>query len=103
MKSIVLNGIKKLELREVPKPQLKSKFDVMLKIAAVGICGSDIHYFTEGRIGDQVVQYPFTIGHECTAIVEEIGSEVTRVKPGDHVVIDPLVSCGKCPQCLNGR
>jgi L-iditol 2-dehydrogenase len=103
MKSIVLTGIRKMELRDVPKPQLKGDTDVLLKISVVGICGSDIHYYSTGRIGDQVVKYPFTIGHECSAVVEAVGSRVTQVKPGDRVAIDPAVSCHKCDQCLNGR
>lgn len=103
MKSIVLTGIQKMEICEVSKPQVKNKTEVLLKLCTVGVCGSDIHYYTTGKIGNQVVQYPFTIGHECAAIVEEVGSQVSRVKPGDRVAIDPAVSCQKCDQCLNGR
>jgi len=103
MKSIVLTGIQKMEIREVSKPQIRNKTDVLLKLNVVGVCGSDIHYYTTGKIGNQVVQYPFTIGHECAAIVKEVGSQVSRVEPGDRVAIDPAVSCQKCDQCLNGR
>lgn len=103
MKAVVLTGIRQMEMQNVPNPKLTKDTDVLLKVAAVGVCGSDIHYYTEGRIGDQVVRYPFTVGHECTAIVEKIGSGVTRVKSGDHVVVDPAVVCGNCPQCLVGR
>ncbi len=70
---------------------------------AVGICGSDIHYFKSGRIGDQIVQYPWITGHECAAIVAEVGTAVKTLKAGDAVVIDPLVACGKCDQCVAGR
>ncbi len=79
------------------------KNQVLLKMAAVGICGSDIHYYKKGRIGDQVIQYPFTIGHECSAVVETVGKEVTSLKPGDPVVVEPQISCGRCSQCLIGR
>lgn len=103
MKAAVLTGIRKIEVREVPDPQLRNETDVLLKIGVAGLCGSDIHYYIAERIGDQVVQYPFTPGHECAAVVEKVGSSVRRVKPGDRVAIDPAVSCGKCDQCLEGR
>jgi L-iditol 2-dehydrogenase len=103
VKAVVLTGIRRLELHEVPKPPLKKPNDILLKIASVGICGSDIHYYREGRIGDQVIQYPFTIGHECTAVVEAIGSAVKELKPGNRVVIEPQIACGCCSQCKTGR
>jgi L-iditol 2-dehydrogenase len=103
MKAAVLTGIKKIELCDVPIPPLKNKTDVLLKVKVVGLCGSDIHYYSKGRIGDQVVQYPFSVGHECAAVVEKTGKEVTQVKPGDPVVVDPAVSCGECDQCSKGR
>ena len=103
MKAAVLTGLLEIELRDVPDPVQKSDTDVLLKMAAVGVCGSDIHYYTKGRIGDQIVQYPFIVGHEGSAIVKEVGNRVTRVKSGDPVVFDPLVVCGQCSQCLSGR
>jgi L-iditol 2-dehydrogenase len=75
----------------------------LIRIAASGVCGSDIHYYTSGRIGDQIVQYPYIVGHECAGTVEEIGPGVSHVKPGDRVAIDPAVSCGECAQCCSGR
>jgi len=104
VKSVVLTGIRKIELREIPAPELKADTDVLLKIKSVGICGSDIHYYSTGRIGDQVIKFPFTIGHECAAVVEKVGSLVSRrVRPGDRVAIEPAISCGKCDQCKSGR
>jgi L-iditol 2-dehydrogenase len=103
MNSMVLTGIRKFEFREKPKPNIKKPSDVLLKIRNVGICGSDIHYYSSGRIGDQIIKFPFTIGHEASAIVESVGSRVTRVKPNDRVAIEPALSCGKCDQCKNGR
>jgi L-iditol 2-dehydrogenase len=100
---MVLTGIRKFEFREKPKPNIKKPSDVLLKIRNVGICGSDIHYYSSGRIGDQIIKFPFTIGHEASAIVESVGSRVTRVKPNDRVAIEPALSCGKCDQCKNGR
>ncbi len=103
MKAVVLTGIRKLELTEKPKPLLRGDNDVLIKIKTVGVCGSDIHYFTEGKIGAQVVEFPFAVGHECSGIIEEVGNAVTHVKPGDLVAIDPSVHCGECDQCKAGR
>jgi len=96
MKTLVLTGIRKMEMTERPKPLLKNADDVLIRIKTVGVCGSDIHYFTEGKIGTQVVEFPFAVGHECSGIIEEVGSSVTRVKPGDLVAVDPSIHCGTC-------
>ncbi|MEO0293547.1 MAG: alcohol dehydrogenase catalytic domain-containing protein [candidate division WOR-3 bacterium] len=103
MKSLVLAGIRKFEFLEKSPPEIKGEKDVLVRVAKVGICGSDIHYYTRGRIGDQVIEFPFTIGHECSGIVEKVGKSVTKVSPGDWVAIDPAISCGKCDQCRDGR
>ncbi|MCX7591038.1 MAG: alcohol dehydrogenase catalytic domain-containing protein [Kiritimatiellae bacterium] len=84
-------------------PRLVSAGDVLLRVAYVGVCGSDVHYYCSGRIGSQVVRYPFRLGHEMSAVVEAVGSGVTRVKPGDRVAVDPAMACGQCDQCLSGR
>ncbi len=103
MKAVFLTAPGKLALQNISKPRLDKPTAVLLRVQAVGVCGSDIHYFKSGKIGDQIVNYPFIIGHECAAIVEEVGTSVTRIKPGDLVSVDPLVACGKCDQCLSGR
>jgi L-iditol 2-dehydrogenase len=103
MKTLVLTGIRKMEMIETPRPSLKSENDVFIRIQMVGVCGSDIHYYTAGKIGTQIVEFPFAVGHECSGIVLETGAAVTRVKPGDLVAIDPSVHCGACDQCLAGR
>lgn len=103
MNKVNLTGIKRFDIVETSKPQIVNDDDVLLKIDTVGICGSDIHYYKEGKIGDQVIDFPFIIGHECSAIVEEVGKKVTRVKPGNIVAIEPVISCHKCQQCLSGR
>jgi L-iditol 2-dehydrogenase len=66
-------------------------------------CGSDLHYYLSGCVGSDTVSYPFIPGHECAGVVEEVGRAVTRVKPGDAVVVEPAVSCGTCDQCRTGR
>ena len=77
--------------------------EVKIRMLALGVCGSDIHYYTQGKIGSQEVRFPFTVGHEGAGIVAETGSEVKKVKPGDKVAIEPSLPCGQCDQCLTGR
>ena len=103
MKAVVLTALKQMELADVPAPSIKKETDVLLKIERVGICGSDVHYYETGRIGEQIVEYPFIIGHECAATVEAVGSSVGHVKAGDQVVVDPAASCHQCDQCIRGR
>ncbi len=103
MRAMVLAGIGKIEVVDRPAPALRQPADVLLKVTRAGICGSDLHYFTQGRIGNQIVNFPFCIGHECSAIVADVGERVTRFKPGDSVVVDPSVSCGTCDQCRLGH
>ena len=103
MKAMLLTGICQMELADVPEPSLQKETDVLLRIEKVGICGSDVHYYEMGRIGSQIVEYPFIIGHECAATVKAIGGSVNRVKAGDEVVVDPAASCHQCDQCTQGR
>jgi L-iditol 2-dehydrogenase len=103
MKAALLTGIKQMETRDISKPDIKKDNDVLLKIEKVGVCGSDVHYYETGRIGSQVVEYPFIVGHECAAIVDTVGRAVTAVKVGDQVVVDPAAPCHHCDQCRGGR
>jgi len=103
MKAAVLTGICQMQVMDVPEPKIEKDSDVLLKIEMVGVCGSDVHYYETGRIGSQVVQYPFIVGHECAATVKAVGKSVTRVKVGERVVVDPAVSCRQCDQCRRGR
>lgn len=103
MKAVALTGIRRLSMMEAPEPVLARETDVLLRVTAIGVCGSDIHYYTEGKIGSQVVQYPFRVGHECAAVVEKTGRAVTTLKPGDRVAVDPAMWCGACDQCRAGR
>lgn len=103
MKAMMLTGIRRMETMQVPAPVIRRDDEVLLRLGSIGVCGSDIHYYTHGRIGSQVVQYPYRVGHECSAIVEAVGSAVTRVKPGSRVAVDPAVWCGTCDQCRVGR
>ncbi|MCD6354235.1 MAG: alcohol dehydrogenase catalytic domain-containing protein [Prolixibacteraceae bacterium] len=103
MKKVVLTGIKKMELVQAKVPEISDANEVKIKLAAIGVCGSDIHYYSVGKIGSQVVEYPFAVGHECSGIISDVGEEVTNVKVGDLVVVDPAVYCGVCDQCRAGR
>jgi L-iditol 2-dehydrogenase len=103
MQAVQLTGLRQMELRTVPDPVLRRPDDVLLRLRAVGVCGSDVHYYTTGRIGSQVVAYPFAVGHEASGVVEAVGPAVRRVKPGDRVAIDPPISCHTCDQCRAGR
>jgi len=103
MKILRLTRLRTLEMQEAPDPIPRQPDDVIVRMVRVGVCGSDIHYYVDGRIGSQVVQFPFALGHECAGVVEAVGPAVRRVKPGDPVAIEPAVSCGQCDQCRAGR
>ncbi len=100
-KAAVLTGPETIEMKELElsKPQ---KGEVTVKMQAVGICGSDVHYYRKGRIGDFIVEYPFILGHESAGIVTDVGEGVSTLKVGDRVALEPGVPCGKCSYCLSG-
>ncbi len=100
MKAAVLYGPHDLRLADIPVPKIADSRDVLIRVRAVGICGSDVHAY-HGKLA--TVVYPRVIGHEVVGEVAEIGSGVTVFKVGDHVTVDPVVSCGKCPACRAGR
>lgn len=103
MKAMMLTGIRKMEMKTVMTPHLINDTDVLIQMTRVGVCGSDVHYYTEGKIGSQVVSYPFTVGHEGAGIVSQVGSTVAALKPGDHIAVEPAMPCWGCDQCLAGR
>jgi len=103
MNAAVLTSIKGMEISDIPTPKLMCDTDVLIRITHVGVCGSDVHYYTTGRIGSQVVKYPFPVGHEAAGVVEQIGKRVTHVKVGDNVAIEPAMPCYQCDQCQKGR
>jgi L-iditol 2-dehydrogenase len=103
MKAAVLTGVRRMEVKDVPDPKIEKDTDVLLKVEKVGVCGSDVHYFETGRIGSQVVKFPFIVGHECAATVARVGKKVRRARVGDPVVVEPAVSCHDCDQCRRGR
>jgi L-iditol 2-dehydrogenase len=103
LKAVYLTEPGHFATRDVPDPELTAPSDVRLRVGAVGVCGSDLHYYRTGRIGSQVLSDPWIMGHECTATVETVGSAVNGLAPGDRVAVDPLIACGRCDQCRSGR
>ena len=95
-----IHGAQDLRLTEVAPEALGPTQRVGVK--AVGICGSDLHYYRHGRVGDFVIREPLTPGHEASGQVLEVGAAVTRVKPGDRVALDPARTCGVCRYCRQG-
>lgn len=102
MKVAVMNGIGKMGFveREVPQP---ADNEVLVKLEYVGICGSDMHYYETGRIGDYVVEPPFVLGHEPGGVVVEVGKDVKHLKVGDRVALEPGKTCGHCEFCKEGK
>lgn len=99
MRAVVCEGPGRLKVDEVPDPT-PGKMDVVVEVAACGICGTDIHV-CEGSYGG--TEYPLIPGHEVSGTVAEVGSEVRSLAVGDRVVLDPTLSCGQCEYCVNGR
>ena len=102
MKVAVMNGIGEMGYTERPIPQAKED-EVLVKLEYVGICGSDMHYYEMGRIGDYIVEPPFVLGHEPGGTVVEVGKNVTHLKPGDRVALEPGKTCGRCRFCREGK
>ncbi len=103
MKSAVLTALERIEIIERPVPEISKPDEVLIRMRSVGLCGSDVHYYRYGRIGSQVVTFPFTLGHEGAGVVEKTGGEVTSLKTGDRVAVDPAMPCGECDQCMADR
>lgn len=91
-----------IEIRELADPDPGPR-EAVVRMEAVGVCGSDTAYYTVGRIGDYIVDGPIILGHECSGQVVAVGSEVTRVKVGDRVAIEPGTPCRDCRDCMAGR
>ena len=102
MKTAVMTKLKYCEIQERPIPEPKED-EVLVKIENVGVCGSDLHYYESGRIGDFIVEYPFVLGHEAGGTVVEVGKNVKKIKVGDRVALEPGKTCGKCEFCKSGR
>jgi L-iditol 2-dehydrogenase len=102
MRASRLHGIRDLRLEDLPPPT-PGPGEVLLKVATVGVCGSDAHYYLHGRIGSQVVTGPIILGHEFSARIAELGPGVEDLSVGQLVTVDPGISCGQCEPCLHGH
>jgi L-iditol 2-dehydrogenase len=102
MKAAVLKKVGEVQIEDIPVPHPGSA-EVLVKIKSVGICGSDLHYYTHGKIGAYVVTKPIILGHEAAGEVVAVGKEVTRFKVGDRVTLEPGIPCRKCEFCKAGR
>lgn len=102
MKTAVMTALKTVELQEWAIPVPKDN-EVLVKIEYVGICGSDLHYFEAGRIGDFVVNGPLVLGHEAAGTVVEAGANVKHLHVGDRVALEPGKTCGQCEFCKSGK
>ncbi|ADI15993.1 NAD(P)-dependent alcohol dehydrogenase [Truepera radiovictrix] len=102
MRAAVLHRARDLRLEEVPTPAYGSD-DVLVRIKSVGICGSDVHYWRTGHIGDFVVKAPMILGHEVAGVVAAVGANVSALKVGDRVALEPGVPCRRCEWCKTGR
>ncbi|WP_162265128.1 L-idonate 5-dehydrogenase [Polycladidibacter stylochi] len=98
----IIKSADKKGIANIEMPML-GKQDVLIKMAAVGICGSDIHYYKEGACGAFAIQQPFTPGHEACGYVEALGGDVIGLARGDLVAINPSRPCGSCSHCVNGE
>lgn len=103
MWAAVLHGLGDLRVEEVPRPELTDPLHAMVRVRSVGICGSDLHYYTEGRIGDFIVEAPLILGHEAAGEVVAVGEAVTSLQVGDRVAIEPGYPDRTCRVCKEGR
>ena len=103
-----LHGPSDLRVEHVPHPGAPGPGEVLLRVLATGICGSDLHSYADARIGDTAVEAPLVLGHEFSAMVEEVGEEAEDgefipLRPGTRVAVDPAQPCGRCQLCEQGH
>src|SRR5207253_1499524 len=91
-----------LRIEPAEDPQI-GPGQVLIRLGAGGICGSDLHYYFEGRNGSFVIREPLVPGHEASGVVAKVGEGVTRVKSGDKIAVSPSQACGRCDYCREGR
>lgn len=102
MKAARLYGPEDFRIDEIETPE-PGPGQVLLEVLSVGVCGSGVHYFLDGGIGEDRVEEPFVIGHEFSARVKALGPGVDSPLPGTRVAVEPAISCGKCEFCLEGH
>ena len=102
MRAVVVHAARDLRVEAVADAEPRSG-EIRVRIGAGGICGSDLHYFRHGGFGVVRLKEPMVLGHEIAGVVEAVGSDVRRVKPGDRVAVSPSSPCDRCAYCLEGR
>jgi len=102
MKVALMTSLGEMEIIERDIPSVEEN-EVLVQLEYVGICGSDLHYFETGRLGDFIVKYPFVLGHEACGIVVETGKSVKNLAVGDRVALEPGKTCGQCSYCKEGK
>ena len=102
MRAARLYGLRDIQIEELPSPQ-PAAGEVLLQVASVGVCGSDVHYYLHGRIGTQVVSAPIIMGHESSARIAGLGAGVEGLAVGQLVAVEPGIPCGHCELCQQGH
>jgi L-iditol 2-dehydrogenase len=103
MLAALLAGVGDLRVVEAPPPPDPGPGEVQVRVEACGICGSDLHYYREGSIGDTPCRYPMVLGHEPAGRVIRAGPGVTGLEPGLFAAFEPAICCGRCESCRSGR
>ncbi len=98
-----LSSPREFRIADVPPPPDPAPGEIQVAVAAVGICGSDLHYFTEGGIGEQRCIYPVVLGHEPSGVVRKLGAGVSGWAAGDRAVLEPAIYCYHCEYCMSGH
>lgn len=101
-RAFVLTALRTMEKRTIPMPTVGDD-DVLIKVRSVGICGSDLHYYDKGNIGNFIVEFPFILGHEAAGDVVGVGKNVKHLNVGDRVCMEPGIPCYHCTECLSGH
>ena len=102
MKAVRWHGPRDMRLEEVPKPA-PQPHEALIRIESAGVCGSDVHYYLEGRIGAQIITPPLILGHEYAGIVEAVGAEADEALAGKRVAVEPGIPCLRCEWCRTGH
>ena len=98
----VMTKTREIRFEKWPVP-VPGPGEVLVQIRTVGICGSDVHWYADGKLGGATVTEPLVLGHEAAGVVAQVGPDVTALSPGDRVCLEPGVPCGKCDYCRSGR
>jgi L-iditol 2-dehydrogenase len=102
MKTARLHGLRDIRLDDIPTPD-PGPGEALIRVRAMGVCGSDVHFYVDGRIGDDIAPLPYILGHEFSGEIAALGPGVDGPPVGTRVAVDPAVPCGRCEVCLDGN